>query len=720
MEASAVAANLSRALNLENDKFEAITKPNACEFYEAVPTLQKIAPFKVAVDIWRYAIGLENPSAPLPYNAETDSYVLFSEKDTLEIVDKLQQNFPEYPFIREVLVDCLDVVKNEMIRWANYYRKNIFIEKGKKTWALVKLSDLLFCEWLPCGKIDDRKTALKMLSNARLTEVDTFKIMCKYCLEDSIKELKPGSLPKRSLKKIRFDKNPLMYYWLCHINDELHKIPKKEDESIESFLITADDVDNWPAIEFFWDRLSAEEQLTKAEELLDRRPEFQKELFFKMNEFQRDTILSKKPLEIMRNFFFLPSCERYVFSIWTSLVRTITYEKFAQVFLDLLNASLPDHVERLRCLVEMWHSSPLNLKTLALESIAENVVLSHIKDYCPEGQQARTLLPCYPDFLLAFLSSASIEFRKNILFKHGDKLITHNDSHMIDQLMELCLADDNDIAEFRKYLSDSEIVQKYCCMMLVEYSEYYDHDRLSGFVNYYLPDPQIKANLMVNLVPRAGSLINFFNCAIGFINDRLNISSEETIELKKRMIWLYATHHHQFRWVSYYAREFVTDIVTKVLDAEELKKYKSTALETFRSSYKWCNFDEESIRGFLQWCFDQDTEKISKFKKSLSMDSVFDYFFSSERDRRFPSTDSEDEGVAWDGEAHFDLLHRILLWYYEDPVKVKKYKQVKAIELHLKRRNQVHGFLLWCLEYDQAEINNFIQFASFRRRQLYE
>ncbi|KAL6969049.1 hypothetical protein U1Q18_044675 [Sarracenia purpurea var. burkii] len=194
---------------------------------------------------------------------------------------------------------------------------------------------------------------------------------------DLISEHNDGNLVENdfhfSYLTVESSTDPPRRYGYRHfeINDESNE----HRNNFEGNLVNVGfSVDTWSAIEYFWNRLSFNEQVSKASVLLNRKPQFQKQLFSKMNEFQKCHVLSTVPFEVTMNFWRQKSHERFAYLTWLRIKDAITYEQFTKFIYALLTESLPDHVEKVRYLVKIWNSSSDDFINRALNSMRNTVI----------------------------------------------------------------------------------------------------------------------------------------------------------------------------------------------------------------------------------------------------------------------------------------------------------------------------------------------------------
>ncbi|KAL6969051.1 hypothetical protein U1Q18_044677 [Sarracenia purpurea var. burkii] len=655
--------------NVSNDDFE---EASNLLLYEKIPSLQMMTSSRVAIALWRRVISLDH-SKRKATSWPTFEFVRAEDQNK---VCKLIESLPVPRLIRELVENCLSLVRSEMNEWVCYFLQNVFKTKPSDSEDPIKMSDLMFCHWLPNSTIDHRKTALNMLSNPRLSFTDKFKIMCKYCLEDEIMKLPPKSIPKGFIKNITFDKIPLMYYWLCHMNGNSHKLPRKNGLSVECFLIIGFSVDSWSAMEYFWDRLSFNEQVSKSLVLLNQKPQFQKQLISKMNEFQKCHVLSAIPYEITMNFWKRKSQERYAYLTWLRIKDTVTYDQFTKFIYAFLTESLPNNIEKLKYLVKIWNSSPDDFINRGLNSMRNTVIGLHSKHYSDSA--------CNLEFLLTFLSYGSVEYRKAVMFQQGSSLVLYNDFSTIDRLIELYLPDPKDVLKFKNILMNSEIVRRHCCSMLEGQNG--DVDQLISFRDHYCPNSSAKTEFLPKILDAwtiGGTGISNhqrWNIVVEFIDRHiLNTYPDQAIEFKKRIAWSFVRYCADCWCNSDEFKKFI-DFIHRLFDNEELNRFKTSVVGAIPARFRWRGFKKENTQSLLSWCFNNDDQKIKEFKESFphrqhirSVDKVKKYKLEKMLGYSY---DDRSMFVRQANRIDEEYARMILPWFFDgDEEQIRKFKE---------------------------------------------
>ncbi|KAL6961631.1 hypothetical protein U1Q18_051676 [Sarracenia purpurea var. burkii] len=139
---------------------------------------------------------------------------------------------------------------------------------------------------------------------------------------------------------VTFEQHPLIRYWNSYFGKALHLIPKGENELLDCFMFQHRFVDNWPAKEYFFDRLSPDDQVRNAIWLIDKHGVmYQKVLLTKLNESQRISVYLERSVQIIINYTKTKDNNSTdVLTTWYGIRNLITREQFVSVFAELLEA----------------------------------------------------------------------------------------------------------------------------------------------------------------------------------------------------------------------------------------------------------------------------------------------------------------------------------------------------------------------------------------------
>ncbi|XP_065223469.1 uncharacterized protein LOC135847729 [Planococcus citri] len=118
--------------------------------------------------------------------------------------------------------------------------------------------------------IDFVKTSERMMHYDDFDDVLKFIVACRYFLEDHVRRIWPSVRGKMHLSSIDFDTNPLLYYWICHLSNQLNVIPTDRNYTVDEKMLKEciDMSGNSLAINYFWNRVPYENQTRMAIDLV--------------------------------------------------------------------------------------------------------------------------------------------------------------------------------------------------------------------------------------------------------------------------------------------------------------------------------------------------------------------------------------------------------------------------------------------------------------------
>ncbi|XP_065219603.1 uncharacterized protein LOC135845067 [Planococcus citri] len=667
-------------------------------FNETLPTAQEISSMKIAISLW-YNFFFNGT-----FNEEEDELGDSLNEKYREEVEKSIQHLTSPHLIQELIKECLLKVENELDSWIGYSK----YETLPREKLIICRPHLKCCVWHSDGRIDYKKTAQKMLLLTDLTDVEKFGIMCKYCLEDEIKTLSPDFELDSFFEEIDYDNSPLTFYWMNYLNNELHKLPTSDSsESLASFImVSQNEVDNWYAIEYFWDRLSEPDQITKTIELLTKWPtiRFQKRLLAKMNESQLREILLKIPVDIIVNFWTRLSEPETAFAIWTRIKNSMTGEQFASLVEKILDERLFNE-DYIPVMVKLWESAYDHQKRYLLNERKEVLIKYYfMPTFCS--------LPHSLRFLMATLSYSSPSYRKDIILEHGDNLMVNDHFSEVGKIIKLCIPDDDEITQFKKQMMKSTIVRNHC-NRLFENGEF---QYLNKFVEFYSPDESTMINFKKQILEsnKTDSVFIFkpsrWSELEKLVDDVYSDVSFAT-NVKKQLI-LSSGMSCFYDWTNLDLLQQLIEITNQFLNNHEMTELKETLLRKFRDvlmdGYYWKSFDETYWKEFSSWCL-CDEDKIKQFKTTLPVDEIFDKIMEIMLMR-----------YIYEDEFNVNMLQvmdKFLKWCLVEPQFVKEYKlrrifafkDVEIIEASIARREEQYTTILltWFLDNDQQQISEF-------------
>ncbi|XP_065218663.1 uncharacterized protein LOC135844396 isoform X14 [Planococcus citri] len=421
-----------------------------------VPTtalkLEKMASVSVAIALW---------------NRATDDVVLPDMIwEHYEWCESLKEEVPKWvealPVLKSFAPSIMNhfyAVESSVRDWISYLQQMVFDEENDSD----LYQHISYIIWHPNGTVNTAETARNLLKSNALSVGKKFRLACIYCLQEDIVMLWPSVKHHHEVASIKVNRRPfLMYYWKCYCAGELQNIRMRSDEPIEEFMIMKPSVNNWSAIEYFFDRLDANRRVQMVISLIDRRGErFQKLLLLKLDESQRLQVIMGKLEDIVGIYAYWEHYEEVV-NTWYYVRDVISEHEFVSLFDVMYENSTEEFV-----LTEIWNTARDDLKCNVL-NYGDDCFISKLFKWC-ECEHEKCL-----NFLsLVFLDPACADIRREITKKKFfseccKKLITRNALELLSHVETLCFpAAAVGSTEFRISLTKTQCFRKQCRTLII-------------------------------------------------------------------------------------------------------------------------------------------------------------------------------------------------------------------------------------------------------------
>ncbi|XP_065218649.1 uncharacterized protein LOC135844396 isoform X4 [Planococcus citri] len=435
------------------------------------PRLEKMASVSVAIALWNNAI-VTRPKL-IAYDPVFQLVRDFGEWLKVLKVSK--------PLAESIEFNFRTLRYNIQNKWIPYIYRAVFNQQVDPYKHYEHVGRIV---WHSNGTINSAETVRNILKSNKVPIADKFKFACTYCLREEIEKLWPmmkeakdennaaANAVAEVFLNFMLKKCPLFCYWEAYCTDRLNILRTPENTSINEFMIQQRSVDNWPAIEYFFDRLNAEQQVTQAIWLIDRYGlYFQKFVLAKLNESQRLRVITDRGIQIIDNYH---SCDGHeldyrddfpflTISTWYEFRDVIT----EQQFVDLFKVLVDNPAEKV-VLIEVWNTCREGLKRHLLSRGSDDF-LSGILEMC-EGWPDRG----FDLFSTVLTDHVSVDIRREItkkafFIKTCKKWILDHESDMLDQLMNLSCFDVEELAKFKLSLTKTSYFGPHCKSLVVEH-----------------------------------------------------------------------------------------------------------------------------------------------------------------------------------------------------------------------------------------------------------
>ncbi|XP_065217082.1 uncharacterized protein LOC135843213 [Planococcus citri] len=472
-------------------------------FHPTPVSLQDLAAIAVSLEMWRCKLNKYRQSSK--FKSESEFLPLkerFSSKTML----------PDLPStISKIIEEYLYQFALSLGSWLGEQYDCVFCYKREND--ILEHFDNFVCDY--DGNIDYVRTAKRMLCSDRFNEEEKFIIACVYFFEDDIRRIWPSVSGERrsSKRKIRqveeskkmhwhafesfeFDDCPQLYYWICHLTNQLHKIPTKQNMTIDETMFDACIADPYIAdpyigrsMVYFWTRIPSENHEDRAYNVFDKSTEtFARFILPNMDDQLLREFVNALGHDIMIDLCNSSSGKRFGLGTWLYIRNLLIAEdRFAYLILELLKKDVdvvdPECGNREYMRRVVWNNAPLHLKLSVIRNISSGMLLAH-----PSDVGVDDLIHISVEFLLIILEYATLEERTTFWRKYWDTvilLLSDEDVQNLQRVIKLCIEDDDEISRFkRNVLTESDLVRKKCVLYLTNA----DLDISNKFVNFCFPE----------------------------------------------------------------------------------------------------------------------------------------------------------------------------------------------------------------------------------------
>ncbi|KAL6957672.1 hypothetical protein U1Q18_052020 [Sarracenia purpurea var. burkii] len=646
---------------------EMSSKRNPLIFYQTATSLQQIATVNATVLLWQYKIANSN----LNTNPLTG---------TLPAVKSIAQ----VPLtIENSINESVELMEKSIIEWIEYHYKRIFFPRAGK-YAILKYFQEFAWHSIDCT-INFKQTAKNLIANTDLDDALKHRLACQYCLEDEVRRLWPTVQIKGSTE---WEENYLytVFYWDQCMNNVFI------DPGM--FHWTNRTLDNWPALFYFWSILKPEDKVEGANSIIlsHMYKSYSKYLLPLMTKTQLKKLFGICDIYALTDLAYSMDNSDYVLQTWNYMKKTVSKESFMYMIKEILNPPVADRVYILPLMYDIWLETPQRLK---------NVVLKNTDFlYCVLDLWFRALysvdnLSRDVRWLLELLHHTSSSARSQFWLSNWHNLIFGVSLNNLNELIKLCLGNDQKVANFKK---DNLVVfgkiEQYCNLL----ARGGFVNELDEFLNFCSSDPNIIKDFKRRIVWSFGSLtycvrscedVGKMRVFEAFINE-VHPDPVCRQSLKRQMIMSCEMLGYLREGLNCGVLRRVKNLVDLFLTLEEditlVKNHLRQHCHLIVAGAKFSTFDIEEWNEFLMWSLNGNKKQFEEFKKSIPIDDVFVTMFQkcviqATQSEDINESDSEDDLDIFDevfAEVklfdNFDKLDNFLTWYFVSKPKVKQFK----------------------------------------------
>ncbi|XP_065209589.1 uncharacterized protein LOC135838017 [Planococcus citri] len=638
--------------------------------YPSPPALQDLAAIAIAAKMWhKRTIEILCDS-----NASDDDKAncFWSEVS-------LRSELPELPStILSIVEGYFDKVR---FSYSGYSREN----------SVETFHDIV-CNFY--GTIDNDKRAKLAMLSEEVSDVEKFKIACRFCLEDDIKRIWPSVSDSEDLNldddHLQFHRDPLLYYWVYRLRDQLHKIPLSDFgyATIDGKEIQIFD-HNWSAVEYFWNRLKVADRKESAAHLLKHRGQiFCRYIFARLTEDELNTLMTERRDSFLctilnSDFHALNSDDDIaggcILAVWEYIKHKVSERDFICAVGEIIkNQAIPmgDIWSDESFSNEFWNCTPDHLKQVAIHDVLLDRSL-FVKNN-PSDHRNNWLI-------WSVLTDALFEARSAFWNANFHVVLPGTKMEDLQQFLTLCCETESDIILFKKnHMSKYENVGQVC----LEYLKKFSFDELNQYLNFCCVEKETISALKLELLTdylnflhnnyppmrRTGTennIIGHIHSLCAFIDDVYN-DIDLAADFKTQVLLAPRTIELLARYVIENHLEEVMPFVDSFAVSEEaainFKHVLVPSLVNLLSTGDlfYFKFDNDCFENFMRWCFGSDDE-ISAFKRTVPVDEIVRNLLEGQSYIQ----DCDYEDLC----KFYSDLDKFLEWVFSSPEEVAEFKK---------------------------------------------
>ncbi|XP_065211512.1 uncharacterized protein LOC135839424 [Planococcus citri] len=486
------------------------------------------------------------------------------------------------------------------------------------------------------GSIQYVRTAERMMRSDRLGEAEKFKIACTYFFEDDIMRIWPSVCESLDLNDVNFDTSPQVYYWVCYLRNQLDKLQIRSDERMFDYCMPY----NRRSVEYLWARVPLECQLRIASVMYWREVvSFVRFILPKLDDQQLGEFVNTKARQLMRCLWESGFAYEWLWlPTWMHIKNKMNQNTVSNVVLEMLkfeNGAFTDHSKSepknwLDFCSAVWHSIPSDWKRSMMKDILSDI--RFFKDMSRWCNASTSCINCglsctrFVNFLLIILSSANSELKSDFWHKCWPHLIKRTRCEDLQQMMKLCLDNEDEIAKFiDNIMANSDCVRKLCVKLLKEGL----FNSLNDLVDFCYPETQKGMNFKQQLLRTTLHLkdSSYGVAFLGIIKKDLSGFKELTtfIDSAFENIDLSAAFKNELMsshlirenlpcsacWSSVIIDTFIELIETFVTSKQNLKDIKALTIRRLITDLRCAR---PSLDHLLIWCLESEKE-VADFKQ---------------------------------------------------------------------------------------------------------
>ncbi|XP_065218646.1 uncharacterized protein LOC135844396 isoform X1 [Planococcus citri] len=468
-----------------------------------VPRLKKMASVEIAITLWNRA------TVVIP------GMITNHDKWCSSLKEEVPKWIDALPIPKSLTIGIqkhFNEVKFNVAHWISYHWVAVCLERRTKRILYQHLDHLV---WYPNDSVNFAETARNLLKSDKLADLEKYRLACTFCLREDVEKMWDILKQNCQLDKIRQTFFTICWKTYCQCEDFQKTVVLRVGGHFADIAIAV--VDNWPAIEYFFDRLNTEWKVEKAIALIgEHGVRFQKSLLMKLDESQRSQVLTNKVVNIIVNYAKHDDFEEDAIATWYDFRDVITQDQFSALIAELLDYETEDFI-----LTEIWSTARDEFKRHILDNNAGNFIRKAIE------WLVRTEEPSLTFVSSVLLDHACVDIKREITKDQFFSLCCmrfirqkNPAVELLDHLINLCLPEPVESTAFKLSLTKESYLIERCKTLMID-QQTQTVIKLLDF-GYSKTDPtptQLVRRLLKHLDPQC--LIYYSTGDLNFLNDLL-------------------------------------------------------------------------------------------------------------------------------------------------------------------------------------------------------
>lgn len=420
------------------------------------PTLIQLASQQIAVMNYRYKSKdhctrekwIASDFSNINHELRIQDVVGFDKKILCKIID----------------TDTISNVHESIDDWMSCAIDYIYFDSNRKTDVFNCVEDLVFDF---AGWVCFKRTAKNLVVGDKLCIVEKYRLASINCLVDDVKKLWP--LVSNDFRVNNYINEPMINYWILLMEGESGK-----DYFTVEIRHRIFNGNQWAAIEYVFDRLTEDEQVEAALQIIHNFPQNYttnySNMFLKLNNNAELFHKVMKKISFRDIFFDLESWwEKYIPYTWNDMKCVINGRHFVDVIYLFLFERRGTWDYAFSFVFDMWTSAPIHLKLYVIDNveIVEHIFKKLYFQFYKRKSTVSVMLSLDMRFFLALLIDLNFKLRNSMWRKYWTILIVSSDHECLDRMMKICFRYEDDVIRFKESeMMDFRNIEYFCYRLI--------------------------------------------------------------------------------------------------------------------------------------------------------------------------------------------------------------------------------------------------------------